>query len=127
MACVVLLGVAPAARAGAQDAEPPQPEKLLLLSLPGVTWRDLDEHDLPAIEGLLADSSLADLAPRGVKPRALPGAAYLTISAGTRAISEPSVDGQELATGEESGGSTAGEIFHRRTGTQPDGEYVALA
>ena len=126
-----LLGVVVAAGApGAEAAGPEQPqapERVLLLSLPGVTWADLQEHDLPAIEGLLTDSALADMAPRGVNMRATPGAAYLTISAGSRSISEPTVDGQELATDDESGGSTAGEIFHRRTGTEPDGEYVALA
>lgn len=126
---VVMAIGAPAAGA-AEAAGPDQaaaPQRVLLLSLPGVTWADLEEHDLPAIEALLAESALADMAPRGVDMRATPGAAYLTISAGSRSISEPSVDGQELATDDESGGSTAGEIFHRRTGTEPDGEYVALA
>ncbi|HEY8545346.1 MAG TPA: hypothetical protein VIL36_09880, partial [Acidimicrobiales bacterium] len=117
---------APGGGAGEETAGE-EPGRVLLLALPGITWADLAEHDLPAIEGLLADSALADLAPRGVSPRATPGAAYLTISAGSRATSSPSVDGQQLATGEESGGSTAGEIFLRRTGTRPDGDYVALA
>ena len=67
------------------------------------------------------------MAPRGVSPRATPGAAYLTISAGTRATSDPLVDGQQLAVDEQSAGSTAGEIFERRTGTEPDGTYVSLA
>jgi hypothetical protein len=67
------------------------------------------------------------MAPRGVKARATPGAAYLTISAGTRAASDPLVDGQQLALGEQAGGSSAGEIFERRTGVRPDGSYVALA
>ena len=125
---LVLLAAVPMATtpAAAQTA-PAEGGRVLLLSLPGITWADLERHDLPAIEALLADSALADLAPRGVSPRSTPGAAYLTISAGSRSTSEPSVDGQELATGEESGGSTAGEIFHRRTGTRPDGDYVALA
>lgn len=131
MACVAVLGVGVvpggAAPAAAQTADEASPERVLLLSLPGVTWADIDQHDLPNIEALLADSALADLAPRGVSSRATPGAAYLTISAGTRATSEASVDGQELGTDDESGGSTAGEIFHRRTGTRPDGDYVALA
>ena len=131
VACVAVLGVGVgpggAAPAAARAADEPPPERVLLLSLPGVTWADVDKHDLPNIEGLLADSALADLAPRGVSARATPGAAYLTISAGARATSERSVDGQELGTDDESGGSTAGEIFHRRTGTRPDGDYVALA
>src|SRR5690606_40787987 len=67
-----------------------------------------------------------DMAPRGVSPRSTPGAAYLTISAGSRAISDTVVDGQQLALGEQAGRSSAGDIFARRTGVEPDGEYVAL-
>jgi hypothetical protein len=62
-----------------------------------------------------------------VSPRSTPGGAYLTISAGARATSDPLVDGQQLALGEQAGGSSAGEIFQRRTGVEPDGNYVALA
>ena len=100
---------------------------MLVISVPGLTWAEVRDHDLPAIEGLLAESALADMAPRGVTARATPGAAYLTISAGTRATSDPLVDGQQLALGEQAGGSSAGEIFERRTGVRPDGSYVALA
>ena len=124
--------VALAGPAGAQDADGTEREdtgidRVLVISVPGLTWAEVRDHDLPAIEGLLAESALADMAPRGVKARATPGAAYLTISAGTRAASDPLVDGQQLALGEQAGGSSAGEIFERRTGVRPDGSYVALA
>ncbi|MGH9214017.1 MAG: hypothetical protein ACRD2C_25590 [Acidimicrobiales bacterium] len=114
--------------AGAQDSgDTDPPERVLLLSLPGLTWTDVRDYDLPAIEGWMEEAALADLAPRGVSAIASPGAAYLTISAGARATSERLVDGQQLALGDQAAGSPAGEIFERRTGTQPDGEYVALA
>jgi hypothetical protein len=125
LACLAAL-VAGAAPAGAQEADP-QPGRVLLISVPGLTWAEVRDHDLPAIEGLLEQSALADMAPRGVAPRATPGAAYLTISAGSRATSDPLVDGQQLALGEQAGGSSAGDIFQRRTGVEPDGRYVALA
>jgi len=102
-------------------------DRVLLISVPGLTWSEVRDHELPAIEGLLEQSALADMAPRGVSPRSTPGAAYLTISAGTRATADPLVDGQQLALGEQAGGSSAGEIFSRRTGVEPDGSYVALA
>ncbi len=117
--------VAPAP-AGAQDAGGGV-DRVLLISVPGLTWAEVRDHDLPAIEGLLEDAALADMAPRGVSPRATPGAAYLTISAGSRATSDPLVDGQQLAVDEQAGGSTAGEIFERRTGDEPDGRYVSLS
>ena len=111
-----------AASGGARDVE-----RVLVISVPGLTWAEVRDHDLPAIEGLLERSAMAAMAPRGVSPRSTPGAAYLTISAGTRATADPLVDGQQLALGEQAGGSSAGEIFERRTGVAPDGRYVALA
>ncbi|MGH9228174.1 MAG: hypothetical protein ACRD07_05465 [Acidimicrobiales bacterium] len=113
----------PAAPAGAQERD----RRILVISVPGLTWTEVRDHDLPNIEGFLDGAGLADMAPRGVSARATPGAAYLTISAGTRATSDPDVDGQQLAVDQRSAGSTAGEIFERRTGTEPDGTYVSLA
>lgn len=107
-----------------------QPEdggRLLVVSMPGVTWADVAAHDLPALEAFLADAAVADLAPRGVSPRSGPGDAYLTISAGTRSTTERTIDGQVLALDEQSSGSAAGDIFGRRTGLTPDGDFVALA
>jgi hypothetical protein len=124
---------ATAVPAGASPAPPGEPAtdagagRVLLISVPGLTWAEVRDHDLPAIEGLLAESAVADMAPRGVFARATPGAAYLTISSGARAEGDPLVDGQQLALGEQAGGSSAGEIFERRTGVEPDGNYVALA
>ena len=123
--CLVLLTGGSHAPAAAQDH--PAPRRVLVLSLPGLTWEDVQEHDLPALEALFADSALADLAPRGVSPRSGPGDAYLTISAGARATTERTVDGQVLGLEEQSSGSAAGEIFTRRTGITPGGDFVALA
>jgi hypothetical protein len=102
-------------------------ERVLVLALPGLRWTDVAEYDLPAIEAFLEDAALADHAPRAVSRTAAPGAAYLTISAGARTTSHSLVDGQQLALDDRSAGSAAGEIFQRRTGTQPDGDYVSLA
>jgi hypothetical protein len=126
IAFLVTLSVVHAGASPAAADEPPV-DRVLLISVPGLTWAEVRDHDLPAIEGLLEQSALADMAPRGVSARSTPGAAYLTISAGTRAISDPLVDGQQLALGEQAGGSSAGEIFTRRTGVEPDGSHVALA
>jgi hypothetical protein len=125
-ACLVAL-VAVAGGAAPAGAAPAPVDRVLLVSVPGLTWAEVRDHDLPNLEALLGRGALADLAPRGVSPRATPGAAYLTISAGTRATSDPLVDGQQLALDEEAGGSPAREIFERRTGVRPDGTHVALA
>ena len=70
---------------------------------------------------------IADLAPRSVVSRSGPGDAYLTISAGyprrdRRAGGGPGPGGPTRATSS----PPAGEVFVRRTGVEPDGEYVAL-
>ena len=38
--------------------------RVLVFSMPGVTWSELDTVELPNIEGFLADSAVASLAPR---------------------------------------------------------------
>jgi hypothetical protein len=121
----VLVGLAPPATASSSTEPSP---RLLVVSIPGVTWADVQDHDLPNLEAFFADAALADLAPRGVRPRSGPGDAYLTISAGSRASTSAAVDGQVLGVAEQSSGSVAGEIFTRRTGIRPDGgEYVVLS
>lgn len=120
---LALLGAAPA------DAQQPEPRvrRLLVVSLPGVTWADVEAGDLPAMRAFLEGAAVANMAPRGVSPRSGPGDAYLTISSGSRATTQSAVDGQVLALDEQSAGSAAGEIFSRRTGLDPEGRYVALA
>ena len=103
LGCAVVLGAMilgavlaaglPAAPAGAQARD----QRILVISVPGLTWAEVRDHDLPNIEAFLDDAALAAMAPRGVLARSTPGGAYLTISAGARATSDPLVDGQQLA------------------------------
>lgn len=126
LAAAIVAVVLPAAPTSAASDHPEHPGRLLVISVPGLAWSDVEGRDLPNLTALLERSALANLAPRGVRPRSTPGAAYLTISAGTRAASDDSIDGQVLALEEESAGSAAGEIFTRRTGVKPDGPFVSL-
>jgi hypothetical protein len=128
----VLHPIDPAGAAPRQDGSPADDsrdtaERVLVLSLPGLRWTDVEEHDLPAITAFLEDAALADHAPRAVARAATPGAAYLTISAGARTTSHALIDGQQLALDDRSAGSAAAEIFERRTGTSAEGDYVSLA
>ena len=124
---LAVLGAWPPSPAAAQDADQAAPGRVLVVSVPGLTWADVKAHDLPTLEAFFAGAALADMAPRGVSPRSGPGDAYLTISAGSRSTTQRSVDGQVLAVGEQSSGSLAGEIFARRTGLVPEGQFVSLA
>ncbi len=122
---VALGSLLPTRPAAAQDAD--RPGRLLVFSMPGVTWQDVQRADLPHLRSVLEDSAMADLAPRSVRARSGPGDAYLTISGGSRATTVPEIDGQVLAVDEESIGTAAGDIYQRRTGHDPDGPYVSLA
>ena len=128
--CALLIGLLGIGRPSPASAAPdahPQGRRLLVLSMPGLTWAELAATDLPALRSVLDDAAMADLAPRGVFARSGPGDAYLTISAGARATTSRSVDGQVLALTEQSAGSAAAEIYARRTGVDPAGSFVSLS
>jgi hypothetical protein len=95
--------------------------------MPGVTWSELDTVDLPNLEGFLAGSALASLAPARVVAHR-PGAAdaYVTFGAGTRGVGLPGVDGDQFDAEEIVGDVTAGEVFERRTGCDPQSGVVSL-
>src|SRR5262249_6094644 len=109
-AALVAPGGAPgptARAAGAAPAEAPRARKVLVISLPGLTWAEVRDHDLPHIRALLARSGVADMAPRGVSAQATAGAAYLTISGGWRATSDPLSDAPQPAGDDHMPGSPA--------------------
>jgi len=131
VASLLMVGVfvtstgAPAGAAPRQDTEPAA--RVLVFSIPGVTWADLRDHNLPTLARLLDGSALAGLAPRSVAPRSGPGDAYLTISGGSRAATVRPIDGQVLALDDTSSGSDVGDIYARQTGNSADGPFVSLA
>lgn len=125
LVAVSVLGMVPGAAAVSPETDAGG-GRLLIFAMPGLTWADVAAHDLPALEEFFDQAALADLAPRGVSPRSGPGDAYLTISAGARATTVPGIDGQVLALQEQSSGSSAGEIYSRRTGLVPDGKFASL-
>ncbi len=126
-ALTALTALGPHASASPARAEDEPRGRLLIVALPGLTWSEVADHDLPALTRLVEGAALADLAPRSVSARSGPGDAYLTIAAGARATTERVVDGQVLALDEQSSGSAAGEIFTRRTGLAPSGPFVSLS
>jgi hypothetical protein len=122
----VLAWSAPSAGAGAVTLDEPVP-RLLIISIPTVSWDDLRANDLPNLEALLAESAVADLSTRAVDRRTTPGDAYATISAGTRADGVREVDGLGFEVGERFQGSPANEVFARRTGTVVQDGLFSLA
>lgn len=114
---------------GCSDAEPVDSEgieRLLVVSLPGVSWEDVQEHELPALEEFVGDAAIGDLSTRIGRRRASTTDAYLTIGAGTRALA-PSIDvAVALDPDEIYAGVRTADILQRRLGEIPDGvAYLA--
>lgn len=59
-------------------------ERVLVFSVPTLSWKDLQDHESPALDALLADSAIADLSVRSVARRVTATDGYATLNAGTR-------------------------------------------
>jgi hypothetical protein len=112
-------------------AAPPAPAsrrvgRVLMISLPSVTWADLEAADAPNLDRLFADSAVADLLTRAGGKRFSLGNGYVTIGAGTRAVAPDRVAGEGYDASEPIEGGTAAEVFARRTGLRVDDGLVQL-
>jgi hypothetical protein len=126
-AALVLLAVLAGCGSSPDEVGDPPVERVLVVSLPGVSWNDLRHYDLPNLERLAASSAIGDLSTRIGRSDAAPTDAYLTLGAGTRAIA-PLIDrAVALDPDEKYGGVSAADIGLRRRGSVPDGIfYLAI-
>lgn len=102
--------------ARAQEERDTEVRRVLVLSVPTLSWADLDEFDAPHLEALLDESAIADLSTRAVVRRTTPGDAYTTLDAGTRARGARGADGLAFNVGEVFSGYPVEEVYGRRTG-----------
>jgi hypothetical protein len=102
--------------AAADSSSTGRPERVLILSLPTLTWADLETVPAPTITRLLDRAAIADLATRADRQPPHLGAAYVTIGAGTRATGNDGTDGDGLEVHERFGSGTAGQAYEQRTG-----------
>lgn len=59
-------------------------ERVLIYSVPTLTWDDLEEVDAPNLKAVLKQSAIADLSVRSVSRQTSPSDGYATLNAGTR-------------------------------------------
>jgi hypothetical protein len=121
-ACVAVLVCSPAATAAA-----PQPHRVLIVSVPTLTWNDLDPTVAPNLTKFLDHAAIADLATRADRQPATLGAAYVTIGAGARSAGDATTDGEGFEATERFGAVTAGAAYRQRTGDAPGSGIVDLA
>lgn len=110
------------APAGAADLDVDRPvERLVIVSLPGVTWSEARRGDTPVLDQLVRESAVGVLSSQIGRGPASTTAAYLTIGAGTRAV-VPGIDtGVALNPDELHGGFSATDILRRRLGSAVPG------
>jgi hypothetical protein len=128
---LVAIGVGAAAPAGADEtAGGGADRRVLVISVPGLTWEDIDKNydDIPNLAALLDDSAVADLATRTITRRVTVADGYSTLNAGTRAVGAGGLaDGEAFEIDERFGLDTAGRVFERRTGERARRGIVALS
>ncbi|MGI8792559.1 MAG: hypothetical protein ACR2H3_05195 [Acidimicrobiales bacterium] len=117
----------------------PKARKVLIVSLPRLTWVDLAQDTPPALDGLLRKSAVASLSPRTIGAVTSLGEGYASIGAGNRAtlISASAMRlrpwmregdaGLAFGVDERFAGADAADIFERRMGTDAgDAEVVHI-
>jgi hypothetical protein len=103
--------------AAADDPAPvPAGRRTLVFTVPGLSWQDVNDLDLPTLRALLDESAVANVSLR-VMRRATPAAeGYATVSAGTRAIVDLVDAGAAFGRDEAFGDGTAAEEMARQLG-----------
>lgn len=115
---LVVLVAASAAPAAARGA--PGARRVVVVAVPGLTWRDVQREQPPVLVGLARDGAVASLSLRTVGRTTSAAEAYLTMGAGTRAL-VPAGDPQLVVPPEQPVvGGRAGDVANRRTGAVVD-------
>jgi hypothetical protein len=122
---VVLVSTMPSA--GAQDSTDASDRRVLVLAVPGLTWADVDDPNLPSLRALLDQSAIANLATRVTNTIAEPAEAYLTIGAGTRAEALPELGGLAYDGDDEFGTGAAADEHARRQGDELAGDITVAS
>ena len=127
VATLVAAGATAAGAVGPRAAaarDPAPARRVLIFSMPYVSWSDLDRASMPNLDRFLRRAAVAGLTTR-VDQRQTPLAdGYATIGAGTRTIGDPTTDSGGLMTDERFGVATAGDTYTARTGIDPSGAIV---
>lgn len=122
----VLTGSALSGPASAAARRVPDDRRVVVLSVPGLTWKDVEAPELPNLRALLDQSAIANVATRVTSVVSQPGEAYLTLGTGTRAVAPREVAGLSFQAEDPFGPTTAGDEFARQHGRPTTAEVVSL-
>jgi len=123
--CAVLATSAAAPPAGATVTF--RAKTVLVIAVPGLTWEDIAEHEMPNVRALVDTSAVANLSLRIERLATQPGDGYATLGAGTRAYGRAAIAGEAFEPHESLGNvGLAGDEFRRRTGQDLAGAIGVL-
>jgi hypothetical protein len=126
LALVLVLAALAGARAPGRAVVATPVDRVLVVSMPGVSWEDVERHDLPHLEAFLEEAAVGQLSTRIGRRGASTTDAYLTLGAGTRALAPPVDAAVALDPDETYAGVRTADVLLRRIGRVPDGvAYLA--
>jgi len=122
-----ILAVAPVV-GSAPAAERNEPRRVLIVSVPRLTWSEVSSQRPRNLLRFLRGASVASMSTRTVGSQTASADAYLTIGAGNRASSlVASMPGDAAGVSDPTQNGPAADVYRRRTGIRPTGEVVALS
>jgi hypothetical protein len=120
-----LLTVMPSA--GAASGDGPDDRRVIVLSVPGLTWKDVDPAILPTLDAFVEEAAIANLATRVTRPVSAPAEAYLTLGTGTRAVAPELLITGSYDADEAFGAGTAGDEHAREQGAGSSDEVITVS
>jgi hypothetical protein len=111
-------GASPSGRAVARTA-PVQPRRVLIVSVPRLTWSDILRTRHPNMLLLLGRSAVASMSDRTIGSRTSLGEGYATLGAGNRTGVADANAGNAFGPQEPFEDGSAGATYARRTGLAP--------
>lgn len=102
--------------------------RVVLFTMPGITWEDVRAARTPALDRLIRDGAVAAMSVRTAFFRSDPARGYLTLGAGNRAFLRNDDPAADLAypAGTHVENGTAAQALRRRMGTTRPGGIVHL-
>lgn len=126
MIAVLLAVLVPGASAAPQGQ--PGPRRVLVVSMPRLTWAEVQHLRPRVLSRFLGAAAVASMSTRTVGPRTDSADAYLSIGAGNRADSlTSSMPGDAANATESTPNGPAVDVYRRRTGIRPRGAVLALS
>lgn len=127
LASTILWGVAATTASASSSRDVRAARRVLVVSLPGVAWEDVEAGEVPQLRRLLGRSAIANLAVRVTGLTTTPGPGYLTLGSGTRAVASSGAAGLAFTAGERVEGGSAAAAYERRSGRALEGALGHLA